>query len=181
MKWLILYLCLAVFFATDFLPTFSQTHQIPKSHGTIKGNVYDAKTNENLVGVNVSIMNTTLGAASNADGNFEIANLPVGEHTIVASMIGYEPERREVSIEADTTVEMNIQLSERLLEIGIGKIDTVGKTYDFPQVDIIGRRPLLINRIPGVTLSPTVSNTSSILRRLPALSPIRGTRTEARS
>jgi len=149
MNRLLLCLSLAVFFIVNFLPTFSQTNQIPKSYGKVKGNIYDAKTNEDLVGVNVYILNTTLGAASNTAGNFEITNLPVGEHTIVASMIGYNPERREVSIEADTTVEMNIQLSERLLEVGTGKIDTLGKTYDFPQVDIIGNRPSLINRIPG--------------------------------
>ncbi|OGU75960.1 MAG: hypothetical protein A2V93_05265 [Ignavibacteria bacterium RBG_16_34_14] len=29
------------------------------------------------------------------------------------------------------------------------KIDTLIKTYDFPQIDIIGRSPSLINRIPG--------------------------------
>jgi len=149
MNRLLLYLSLAVFLIANILPTFSQTHQIAKSYGTVKGKIYDAKTNEYLVGVNVYIMNTTLGAASDAAGNFEITKLPVGEYTIVASMIGYEPERREVSIEADTTVEMNIQLSERLLAVGTGKIDTLRKTYDFPQVDIIGSRPSLINRIPG--------------------------------
>jgi Fe(3+) dicitrate transport protein len=149
MKWLLIYFCLAVFIITDFLPTFSQTNQIPTSYGIIKGKVIDANTNENLVGVNVYFLNTTLGAASNSAGNFEITNIPIGEYTIVASLIGYEPERREVSIESKTPVEISIQLSERLLEVGTGKIDTLRKIYDFPQVDIIGRRPSLINRIPG--------------------------------
>ena len=33
----------------------------------------------------------------------------------------------------------------------VSNIDTtkIIKTYDFPQVDIIGRKPELINRIPG--------------------------------
>jgi Fe(3+) dicitrate transport protein len=149
MNRLLLYLSLTAFSTVNFLPAFSQTNLHINSYGAIRGKVYDAKTNENLVGVNVYLMNTTHGDASNAAGKFEITNLTIGDYTIVASMIGYETKHREVSIEADSTVEMNIQLSEILFEVGDGNIDAFGKTYEFPQVEIIGSRPSLVNRIPG--------------------------------
>ena len=40
--------------------------------GKILGRVVDSETNEPLVGVNIVIEGTTLGAASNAQGNFII-------------------------------------------------------------------------------------------------------------
>ena len=149
MKKLLLYTLGGVFFIAYFLPTLSQTNQSAKSFGTLKGNVIDAKTYEHLVGVNIYLQNTTIGSASDIEGNFQITSIPAGTYTIIASMIGFKPEKKQVLIKGDDVVEINIQLNERLVEVGIGKIDTLMKTYDFPQVNVIGKKPSLLNTIPG--------------------------------
>jgi Fe(3+) dicitrate transport protein len=149
MEKLLLYLCSTALFMVNSLPAFSQTNQTTKSFGTIKGNVMDAKTYEYLVGVNIYFQNTTIGSASDIEGNFQITSIPPGTRTIVASMIGYKPEKMLVMIKENDIVEINIQLNERLVEVGTGTIDTLMKTYDFPQVNVMGEKPSLLNTMPG--------------------------------
>jgi Fe(3+) dicitrate transport protein len=130
-------------------PTFSQATIKNTLSGAIKGNVIDAYTKEQLVGVNVYIENTIFGSASDEKGNFSITGIPNGRYTLTASMIGYKSEFAKVHVREDVTVECNFQLNEKVLEVGTGKIDTLLKTYEFPQVNVIGKKLSLLKRIPG--------------------------------
>ena len=47
-----------------------------KGQGVIKGVITDAKTHETIVGANVILQGTTMGASSDLDGNYEIKNIP---------------------------------------------------------------------------------------------------------
>ncbi len=69
--------------------------------GSVKGVVRDSETGEPLIGVNVVVLNTQLGAATNHNGEFSVINVPVGEHTVQATMIGYEPTTRQVIVSVD--------------------------------------------------------------------------------
>lgn len=57
----------------------------------LKGHIYDAQTNEPLVGVNISykMKSNTQGVISNIEGAYEI-NLPEGGVDLVFSYVGYE-------------------------------------------------------------------------------------------
>ena len=46
--------------------------------GDIQGRVVDKSSGEGIAGANVMIKGTILGAASDADGNFLINNVPAG-------------------------------------------------------------------------------------------------------
>ena len=59
------------------------------STGSITGEVIDADTHQSLVGANVIIAGTELGAACNSVGRFSVLNIPVGSYTVTVSMIGY--------------------------------------------------------------------------------------------
>ncbi|WP_243663569.1 carboxypeptidase-like regulatory domain-containing protein [Rhodothermus marinus] len=63
--------------------------------GRIAGVVTDAATGDPLPGVNVTIEGTTLGAASDIDGQYYILNVPPGRYTVRASMIGYQRRGRK--------------------------------------------------------------------------------------
>ena len=56
--------------------------------GKISGKVVDEK-NQPLIGCNIIIKNTSLGAATNLEGEYFIINIPPGSYDISASMIGY--------------------------------------------------------------------------------------------
>ena len=60
------------------------------ARGTLKGMVKDAETGQAVVGANVTLQGTFLGAATDANGKFNIVRVPVGSYALTISMIGYE-------------------------------------------------------------------------------------------
>ncbi len=96
-------------------PTFSQSKKTQT--GKIKGTITDIK-NEPLLGVNVILLGTSLGAATNQEGKYVIKNIPTGEYKIKASFVGYNPEIKKIKIYAGKTVEVNFQLKEKSFNIG---------------------------------------------------------------
>ena len=57
---------------------------------SISGLVKDVETDKIIENVNIILKNSNLGTVTNKDGNFEIRNLPIGNHQISFSMIGYK-------------------------------------------------------------------------------------------
>ena len=74
---------LSVLFLTIGWAAFSQ-------NGTIGGVVTDAKTNETIIGANVYIQGTQVGAATDIDGKFTIANVKPGTYNLVVSFVTYK-------------------------------------------------------------------------------------------
>ncbi len=58
--------------------------------GKLVGSVLDAETGEALIGANVILVNTTLGAAANIDGHFTILNINPGTYEVKFSFVGYQ-------------------------------------------------------------------------------------------
>jgi len=86
--------------------------------GKIVGVVKDKETGERLMGVTVIVVGTTLGAATDVNGEFFINNVPVGTYTVQASMVGYQSVRVEnVQISADLTTTVNFELSSKAVEV----------------------------------------------------------------
>lgn len=79
--------------------------------GSLRGSVYDKSTNESLTGANVIVKGTSLGAATDLDGDFIIRNIPVGNYTIVVSYIGYDESTSEVTVVANKSISLEFYLS----------------------------------------------------------------------
>jgi len=60
-----------------------------QSSGQITGKVTDAANGEELIGANVIVDGTTLGAAVDVDGNYLIRNVPAGTYKLRFSFVGY--------------------------------------------------------------------------------------------
>ena len=58
------------------------------AQGKIVGHVKDKTTGEPLIGVNVIILDTYMGAATDLEGDYVIVNVPVGVYSVQASMVG---------------------------------------------------------------------------------------------
>lgn len=78
--------------------------------GGIRGTVTDAATDEPLIGANIVIKNSGLGAATDADGNFIIRHIPEGNQQLVVSYIGYKSSTLNVSITTGRILEQNVSL-----------------------------------------------------------------------
>lgn len=86
--------------------------------GKITGNVKDKNSGELLIGANIIIENSTMGAAADLNGEYFILNVPPGEYNLVASMIGYQGMKvTGVIIEADKTTRINFELEAKTLQL----------------------------------------------------------------
>ncbi|HLT48225.1 MAG TPA: TonB-dependent receptor [Rubricoccaceae bacterium] len=90
-----------------------------QSRGKIAGRVTDAATGEALPGVNVVIVGTTLGTATDLDGEYFIANLQVGTYDVRATYLGYDALTvTGVNVNPNATATVNFALEEATLEVG---------------------------------------------------------------
>ena len=87
--------------------------------GKISGKVIDAENGEPLIGANVLILGTTLGAATDFEGNYFIINIPPGRYEVKASIIGYSSlSIQNVKVSVDQTTKLNFELQQEAVEIG---------------------------------------------------------------
>ncbi|MDP4175047.1 MAG: carboxypeptidase-like regulatory domain-containing protein [Bacteroidota bacterium] len=68
---------------------FSLIIRAEEIKSSISGKVIDQSTLQPLPGVNVIILDTNLGAATDINGEYKIENIPPGRYTLRASFIGY--------------------------------------------------------------------------------------------
>jgi TonB-dependent starch-binding outer membrane protein SusC len=85
--------------------------------GTIVGAVLDGRTLRPLAGVQVFIPGPRIGAISREDGRYTLTNVPPGEHTVLAHIIGYASADQVVSVGAGETVTVNFELAQRTIAL----------------------------------------------------------------
>ncbi|HPI75074.1 MAG TPA: carboxypeptidase-like regulatory domain-containing protein, partial [bacterium] len=119
--------------------------------GKIAGRVIDQNSRAGLPGVNILLEGTTLGAATDINGEYAILNIPPGMYNVVAKMIGYQSLRQTgVKVTIDLTTPLNFQLSSTVLDIN-------------ETVTVVAERPLVRK---DVTSSHAVVATEDI-KQLP--------------
>ncbi|MFC1724160.1 TonB-dependent receptor domain-containing protein [candidate division KSB1 bacterium] len=89
-----------------------------KQHkGKIKGRVINAATKEPLIGVNVVVENTNLGAATDTDGFYDIPNAPVGNYVITFRYVGFETvTKTDVIVRVKRITFIDVELRETVIE-----------------------------------------------------------------
>src|SRR5436309_11868366 len=80
--------------------------------GTLTGQVIDSATRQPLVGVNVVVEGTGLGAITREDGTFSILAVPAGTHTLRARRIGYASVPVVVNVSEGATVSVTLALEK---------------------------------------------------------------------
>jgi outer membrane receptor protein involved in Fe transport len=108
--------------------------------GKIEGVVTDGQTGEALVGANIIIEGTFLGAATNLEGYYAIINAPPGVHRIRASMIGYDP-----VVVTDVRVSIN--------QTTIIDIDLRETAFELEEVIIVAERPIVQRDVSASVLN----------------------------
>ncbi len=106
-------LVVAVLLVTLFAGTlFAQT-----GRGVIRGKVTETATGDPMVGTNVIIKDTNMGAATDIEGNFQINMVPPGTYTIEASFTGYKKHSMEVNVRAGDVTTVEISLDQDVLNL----------------------------------------------------------------
>jgi len=147
-KALLLLLCL---FSYSF--SFAQTI-------TVKGKVYDAKTNETLIGVSVSVKSSTGGTQTDVNGNYSI-NVP-SDGTLVFTYLGFNT--KDVLVNGKTNLDVSLESSNQSLSevvvVGYGtqkKIDVTGsitgiKGEEIEKLVVTNPVAALQGKVPGLTI-----------------------------
>ncbi len=119
--------------------------------GKIAGRTTDIATGDPLPFVNIIVMGTNYGAASDIDGYYSILNIPPGTYEIKASAIGFSSTIvKNVRVSIDLTTNIDLSLSETSLSLG-------------EDVIVVATRPLIQK---DLTASTAVIG-DDIIRELP--------------
>lgn len=81
------------------------------SDANISGHVLDAETGEHMPGCVVKILNTNIAAMTDGSGHYVFRDLVPGSYILEASFMGYSPQRKQVTVESNQTVEENFSIS----------------------------------------------------------------------
>ncbi|MCK5739603.1 TonB-dependent receptor [bacterium] len=88
------------------------------SFGTeLRGTVYDTETHLPLENVNVSIVNSSAGAASDQDGRFRISGVAVGIWQVNVSRIGYLLQKQSITVESGKFYQLDFYLKASVIQL----------------------------------------------------------------
>ena len=152
--------------------------------GTIKGKILDKLTGDPLIGANVVVVGTSLGASSNIDGEVTIHDVPVGEKTLKISYIGYLTISEQVVVPEGGVVDKEFRLqpqpiegqevvvtaqargqneaiNEQLASANVTNVVSAEKMKELPDANIAES----IGRLPGVSLGRTNGEADKVIIR----------------
>ncbi|MDR1090427.1 MAG: TonB-dependent receptor, partial [Prevotella sp.] len=144
------------------------------AQSTLKGSIKDAKTNDVLPGVTISVKNSTTGTISNEDGSYELKLSP-GKHTIVVSLISYQSmEITDVEVSKGEEVILNIPMSEAthtlkdVYVVAMGRINS-----EVSLLNSIKRSNAVISGVSSQQISKSQDrDASEVVRRIPGISVV---------
>jgi len=117
--------------------------------GKIAGKVTDNQTKEALFGVNVVVVGTTLGAATDVDGEYFIINIPPGTYQLRASAVGYlGVVVNGVKVFVDQTTHIDFALQQQAVEMGA--------------IEITATRPIVQRDLTSTTATVTDDQISKL-------------------
>ena len=122
------------------------------------GNTFSA-----LSGASVKLKGVGFTAASNANGVYEFANLPVGNYTVVVSYVGFATQEKKVTVTANTTADFRLQQLSFVADEVVVSATRVAKnaafTYknlskaDLDKTNQGQDLPYLLNQTPSVVVT----------------------------
>ena len=139
---------------------------------TISGFVFDETNHEAIIGANVYIEDLLIGSGTNVSGYYVIAEVPVGDHELKASFLGYSNWGKKVRVAAGENLRINIILKEGFLETETIVVteDSIPLAEKLFKADIssIKLAPLQINAIPQIAEADLLRS----LQTLPGILPL---------
>ncbi|MBD3225393.1 MAG: TonB-dependent receptor plug domain-containing protein [Caldithrix sp.] len=84
--------------------------------GRVAGTIIDSETGDPLVGANIYLENTSLGAATDLEGNYAILHVPAGTYTLTVSVVGYaQTQVTDVRVNAGETTKITVTVKPEIL------------------------------------------------------------------
>ncbi|MBF8248311.1 MAG: TonB-dependent receptor domain-containing protein, partial [Bacteroidetes bacterium] len=84
---------------------------LTQATGIVRGNVKDVDRSEVLIGANVVLTGTALGAVTDVEGNYIVRNVPEGTYSVSVRYVGYKGQTKEATVTANATATVDFALS----------------------------------------------------------------------
>jgi len=108
-----------VIFSAGLIAALSVVALNAQDAGKLSGTIKDDVTGEPLIGANIIIVGTSLGAASTIDGSYYVLNISPGKYDIQVSMVGYKKTiQTNTIINSGKTTVADFLLTSSSLQLG---------------------------------------------------------------
>ena len=140
--------------------------------GTLRGTIKDAKTKEDIIGATILVQGINKGAATDINGFFSFAKLPVGSYSLKVSFVGYETKIYEnVKVIADQVTELNLGLAEEAATLA--EVRVVAQKLTNTEVSVISEikaAQLVVSGISAAQITKTLDRTAAeVVKRVPGV------------
>lgn len=151
---------------------FSLSNLLGQNKGGLIGLVLDKESGEPIIGANVLLENTSIGAATDLEGKFKIENVTPGKYNVVISYISYSKLIiQDVEIKSGENKEIKVALTPEAISVDeVVVIDKLDQSYE---------NALLNQRKKSLAISDGLSaeqikrsndaSTSDALKRIPGV------------
>ncbi len=116
---------------------------------TLSGYVHDQSNGELLIGVTVYCLELKTGVVSNMYGFYSLTLAP-GKYTIRYSYVGFNSQEKEIRIDKNLTMDINLSLAESVL----GEVVITGKRTDenvrAPEMSLVKMDMKTIRKVPAL-------------------------------
>jgi TonB-dependent receptor len=150
-----------------------------QSTGTVQGRVVSAATGSPIPGANVIVEGTTIGAATDPSGRYQLQGVPAGTQEVTVSYISYETRTETVEVEAGQSTTLNLEISRQTLEAG----EVVVTGLRQSQTQAVTQKRQAVNVVDVISADDIGNlpeqNVAESVQRLPGI-VIRNDRTEGR-
>ena len=151
---------------------FAANQSFAQASGTLRGTIKDVKTKEDIIGGTVFIQSLGKGAATDINGFFSFAKLPVGNYSIKVSFVGYQPLLlSDVKVEADKVTDLNLTISEA--SSTLQEVKVVAQKLTNTEVSVISEikaSQLVVSGISAAQITKTLDRTAAeVVKRVPGV------------
>ena len=148
---------LSQLFKTSFLPLFFiliNSMLFAQEEYTLRGTISDETNGETLFGTTVYLKGTTIGTTTNEYGFYSIT-APEGKYILVVSYLGYKEIQKEVFLNKDTKLNIEIKEDTSLLdEVVITATEDSGRlNIRKPQMGVVALKAATVKLVPAVLVS----------------------------
>jgi len=90
--------------------------------GNIRGFVYEKSSGEPIMFCSVFLKGTTIGAATDINGMYNISKVKTGDYTLIVTYIGYDTSSVNISLKSGQILTQNLEVSESSIQLNEVKI-----------------------------------------------------------
>ena len=146
--------------------------------GTVKGRIIDKADGEGVYGASVTVAGTTIGTATDMNGNFTLQNVPAKQQKVSISIVGYAPASQIVTVGTGQTAVVDVKLGQTTImasEVVVGASLFKQDRLEVPvTVNVVSQEKIkqdsnptldkVIEDVPGVVVTRAGGQTTSTVQ-----------------